>query len=167
MSRLASGSRLPTRFDREALEAVGFTSFLPVAQLRRSLAEVPLAGGVYVVVRPSTEPPHFHVVGSGGRFNGEDPNVPLATLRAKWVPGASVVYIGRAGSLLERVGSLIRFGAGHAAAHRGGRYLWQLADAADLVVAWRPEDEPERAEAALLDAFRAQHGVLPFANLRA
>ena len=82
------------------------------------------------------------------------------------MPDAAVVYIGKAGSLSERVGSLIAFGNGHAAGHRGGRYLWQLADAEDLLVAWRPEDEPERAEAALLDAFRAQHGVLPFANLR-
>ena len=82
------------------------------------------------------------------------------------MPDAAVVYIGKAGSLSERVGSLIAFGTGHPVGHRGGRYLWQLADAQSLLVAWRSEDEPERAEAALLDAFRAQHGVLPFANLR-
>ena len=158
---------LPHSFDRPPLEAAGFAGFLPVKQLRQSLADVPPAGGVYVVVRPSRAAPHFRVVGSGGHFKGEGPNVPLATLRAKWVPDAAVVYIGKAGSLSERVRSLIAFGAGDAVGHRGGRYLWQLTDAADLMVAWRPEDEPERAEAALLDAFRAEHGVLPFANLRA
>jgi hypothetical protein len=167
LTRVAIASHLPPQFDQDTLEAVGFAGFLSIRQLRRSLADAPLVGGVYVVVRLSVEAPHFRVTGSGGRFKGEDPNVPLATLRAKWVPRASVVYIGKAGSLSDRVASLIAFGAGHAVGHRGGRYLWQLADAESLLVAWRPEAEPERAEAALLDAFRVQHGMLPFANLRA
>ena len=167
MKSLASLGRLPQHFDHHALEAAGFTGFLPVKQLRQSLADVPPAGGVYVVLRLATQAPHFRVVGSGGHFKGEDPNVPVATLRAKWVPDASVVYIGKAGSLSERVGSLIAFGIGRAVGHRGGRYLWQLADATSLLVAWRLEDDHGQAEAALLRAFTVRHGMLPFANLRA
>ena len=53
--------------------------------------------------------------------------------------------------------------------HWGGRYIWQLADSADLVVAWRRCNEGETArerEVELLSAFTQQYARLPFANLR-
>ena len=61
---------------------------------------------------------------------------------------------------------LVRFGRGEPIAHWGRRVLWQLADHEDLVVAWQMAEDPVGREAALLAAFREQHGRLPFANLR-
>jgi hypothetical protein len=53
--------------------------------------------------------------------------------------------------------------------HRGGRLIWQLADADELLVAWRSITWDEAArdfERRLLAAFAEQHdGRRPFANL--
>ena len=55
---------------------------------------------------------------------------------------------------------------GQNVAHWGGRHVWQLADAYDLLVAWKPCKDAVRQEVALLAAFEAKHEKLPFANLR-
>jgi hypothetical protein len=53
--------------------------------------------------------------------------------------------------------------------HWGGRYIWQLADAAELLVAWRELDDAGTArndERRLLERFaELHHGQRPFANL--
>ena len=110
--------------------------------------------------------PRFVDPGTGGWFKRTDPSVRVAVLRAKWVSGTPVVYIGMASSLRTRIGQLISFGSGRNVGHRGGRYLWQLADSATLIVAWRPDRNPGRLESELLRAFDGAHGALPFANLR-
>src|SRR6266516_4038090 len=51
------------------------------------------------------------------------------------------------------------FAAGHRIGAWGGRALWQLKDAQDLVIAWRPVTDGQTAkeiESSLLDAFRLQ-----------
>ena len=53
--------------------------------------------------------------------------------------------------------------------HWGGRYLWQLADSSEFVIAWQEsptEVNPRDEEKQLLRRFRETHGRLPFANLR-
>ena len=58
------------------------------------------------------------------------------------------------------------FGAGKTVGHWGGRLIWQLADADQLIVAWKetPGRVPRQVEAELIRLFRQQYGKPPFAN---
>ena len=61
----------------------------------------------------------------------------------------------------------MQFGLGKPCAHWGGRYIWQLADAKDLLVYWKPTlgRDPRLVEKAMLSKFVEKYGCLPFANL--
>lgn len=151
---------------RHDLEQCGFTGFVPFAEL--PAAEVPSKGGIYVVTRSPELAPTFLPVSSAGWRNGVDPAVSDEELTGAWVTGAEVVYVGKAAGLRglrQRLAQYRRHGRG-GTSHRGGRYIWQLADSAALLVAWRPLDDPGAGEKSLLAEFVALHGVLPFANLR-
>ena len=140
------------------------------------LADVPESEGVYVVVRSREDAPVFREVSKGGWFKGEDPAVEVSTLEGKWVPGASVLYIGKASvnakgkrGLKTRLGEYAKYGSGKPIGHRGGRYIWQLEDDESLLVAWRESDEGSTAiddERDLAAEFGSRHGGrLPFANI--
>lgn len=76
----------------------------------------------------------------------ESPSVTVGIVYA----GAHTVYLGKGDKLRTRLRTYARFGAGDPkAAHWGGRYIWQLADAAELLVAWR--ELGDRVETARLD----------------
>ncbi len=157
----------------EGLRAAGFSGFRTAAELLSTkLAEVPQAPGVYLAVRTSRNEPKFAERSCGGHFKG-DPTVPCSVLEANWIRGAIVVYIGKAGggtskeTLRKRLRACLRFGRGSAIGHRGGRYVWQLEDSADLLYCWRPiHDEDARlVEARLIQRFVKAYGGRPFANL--
>jgi hypothetical protein len=161
---------LPVSFARGDLQAAGFSGWLTWATLRASTyAEVAAAPMTYVVYRPSDGPPRFRKENPGGRFKGRDPTVPVETLRAKWVLGAHVIYIGKADIGQRRLREFGRFGAGEPIAHWGGRYIWQLTDSAKLLVAWHEIAWQETArdyELRLLARFAELYdGARPFANL--
>lgn len=156
---------------RTGLLAAGFVGFVPLATV--NTAEIPRLPGVYVVLQPEPVKSVFLARSTAGHFKGKDPTVEAATLAAKWVEGAEFIYVGKAdarkrgGGLRERIREYQRFGAGEAVGHTGGAYIWQLADSASLLVAWRAtglEETPTAVEAAMIDAFRQRHGALPFAN---
>jgi hypothetical protein len=90
----------------------------------------------------------------------------LDALVSNWVPGAEVVYIGKADQLRRRLVQFADFGAGRPVGHWGGRLIWQLADVAALQVAWKatPDCLPIAAEADLISKFRKACGKPPFAN---
>ncbi len=119
--------------------------------------------------RPSSEEPAFLDANPGGRFKGKDPTVAPEVLRAKWVPRSHVVYIGKADIANRRLAQFAHFGAGEPVGHWGGRYIWQLDDSDELLVAWHAISWSELAreyEVRLLARFAELHaGARPFANL--
>lgn len=146
----------------------GFKGFIPVKTLRGTLSVMPQTGGVYVVLRTSESAPEFLERGTGGFFKGKDPNVTIPELNQNYVSDSKTVYIGKANCLRKRVKQLLSFGEGSAVGHWGGRYLWQLADSEDLLVAWKETglQIPEAVESEMIRQFVATHGKRPFANLK-
>jgi hypothetical protein len=164
------------RWDVALLRETGFRGFHSVSHLQRTRClEVPVERGVYAVARDTELPPEFMERSVAGRYRQQDPSVPVDELKANWVEGAQVLYLGRAcgpwvrSLLQQRVKRYIRFGQGKAIAHWGGRFIWQLRDHVALRVAWRvatADEDPADIEASMLAGFVARHGTLPFANLR-
>jgi hypothetical protein len=166
-------------FDRDGLDRSGFDGFVPVQQLREErYASVPrkiegqFVGGIYLAWRGTIEPPAFLARNPGGPYR-RNPTLPIDELLDRWVPGSRVIYIGKADAtaagncLRTRVRAYLRYGAGHRIGHEGGFPTWQLADSADLLIAWRvvPSDvQPIDVERAMRAAHRATYGKVPFAN---
>lgn len=156
------------------LKAYGFTGFRTIVSLREtSCDEVPSDTGAYVVLREWTAPPKFMPKSSAAFWRQQNPSVPVEELEAKWVEGASILYIGHASGpgvrnrLQQRIKRMLRFGAGRAVSHWSGRYIWQLSGSAALRMAWFATDKRDSDPLVnrLFDAFDERFGKLPFANL--
>ncbi|MEI7620414.1 MAG: GIY-YIG nuclease family protein [Candidatus Falkowbacteria bacterium] len=135
------------------------------------LAESLKISGIYVVVYKGFDEPRFLLPeGTGGYFKGKNPNVIKEDLIEKWVNFKSsddkILYIGSGEDIRTRIKAFIKFGSGKSVAHRGGRYVWQLADSDDLEIYWREVDNSVEEERLMLEEFKKDHdGKLPFANL--
>ena len=157
----------------EEMREHGFEGFRTISDLDADRKLMPGIRGVYILSRVSVEPPEFVDPGTGGFFKGKNPNVDIDVLEKNWVPDTITVYIGKAGSrtgkatLRSRLSQYWSFGRGKNIGHWGGRYVWQLADAEDLVVCWKttPDDAPRAVEADLISRFVAENDCMPFANL--
>ena len=83
--------------------------------------------------------------------------------------GAFVVYVGQSGNLRKRIGELIKFGRGANVGHKGGRLMWQLAQAEELQVCWKKvvDNKPGDVKKDILEQFKSKYrGRRPFANLK-
>ena len=154
--------RIPTSWDRAGLEAVGFRGFVPLVGL--DISSLPSRRGVYAVLRSEVvEPPVFLVDNPIKRRKAYT----LNQLSVKWLPDHTVLYIGKAESVDGIYGRLGDFSK-KSSSHTGGRALWQLAGAHQLIAAWveTPGHIAETVEKSYLQAFRSQHGSYPYANWR-
>lgn len=166
----------PGFFNRRGLEPI-FDGWVEVKDFTKDLVP-PARRGVYMLFRDSLAPPVFLERSSAGRHKGQDPTEDLDVLREKWVEGAHVLYVGKADlkwasgvlpstDLRKRIDNYIRHGRGKNAGHWGGRYVWQLADSANLEVAWmETPGDPRAMEKRLLSDFADVYGKLPFGNLQ-
>jgi hypothetical protein len=165
------------RMDFHTLEGIsqnGFEGFKSISALRASNCEdVPDHFGVYLIVRKDRAVPTFCEKSTGGHFKRKEPTVQITKLQENWIDDALVLNIGKAGprkgrTLKKRLREYIWFGHGMPVGHRGGRYIWQLGEANDLLVCWRvlPDVDPENFEKDLILPFENVYDRMPFANLR-
>lgn len=160
--------------DLEIFKPDSFSGFITVGELREcSLSQVPEEPGVYLLLRGSDDEVEFLDKSRGGHFKGKDPAVSSQELERAWIRDTKIMYIGKAGkpegeaNLRSRLRQYISFGKGSATAHWGGRYIWQLADADELIVCWIIADayRARNLEIQMLRSFENKYGKLPFANL--
>lgn len=152
----------------------GFTKVGKIRDWEKWIDRVPQEKGVYVITRTTTDAPTFCEVGTGGFFKGKDPNVSIEELAKKWYySNDRIVYVGRANydndnpksancesTIQSRLKDYMRFGHGKKVGHKGGRYIWQLADAEELEVWYMATDNPQTLESELIKKHE------PFANLK-
>ena len=156
----------------ESIKKAGFTGFETIESLWKSNKSIPKEKGVYLVLRVGTHPCEYLDQGTGGFFKGKNPNIGLLELQSNWLEKPKAMYIGKAGSptggatLFSRLNQYLKFGQGKNIGHWGGRLIWQLKDASQLVVCWKafPNDDPRAIEKALLQNFIIEYGKRPFAN---
>ncbi len=153
-----------------ALKEQGFVGFKTVRELKNDCSMIDEVMGIYVVLRASEKEPEFLTVGTGGHFKDREPNVTVEELKSNWLPGCPILYIGNAKKdrLRKRITEYMRFGSGEKKGHWGGRYIWQLADADDLIVCWKETANDSRAEEKeMIASFKQAHNdQRPFANLQ-
>ncbi|MGL3804985.1 hypothetical protein ACSYDW_02710 [Paeniglutamicibacter sp. R2-26] len=158
--------------NKKALKADGFAGFRPISSLE--INRIPQHQGIFAILRPAGFEPHYIPKSTAGVFKKKNPSLAQAELSAEWVADAVVLYIGKAGpgskgnrGLRRQIQEFVDFGQGKPPGHWDGRLIWQLADAGNLVVAWKelPAEELNAALANYHERFLGDYGRLPFANL--
>src|SRR4051794_23422562 len=109
------------RWTRASLSAEGFERWVPWSECPEGLDIDRGAGGVYVVFRDELSEPAFLDRSPAGTFRG-DPSVAPDVLVDNWVPGATVLYIGKGdhGRLRARLVEFADFGRGGRKRHWAG-----------------------------------------------
>lgn len=157
----------------EDLKREGFTGFKKFNDLFSDSSILPDLKGVYLVLYLKQEPVKFVSIGTGGHFKGKDPNVPISYLKEKWINDVTVIYIGKAGkeggcsTIKSRLKQYLSFGRGKNIGHWGGRLIWQIQDAGELILCWKAlkDIDCRLYESFLLQQFYINYKKRPFANL--
>lgn len=157
-------------FTKLNLKKAGFKGFITFRDLwNGQIDNISENGGAYVVLREIDTPPMFLEKNPGGRFKGKNPTVAKEKLQSNWVDGAHIIYIGKAEQLQRRIQQYLDFGLGNPVGHWGGRFIWQIENSDNFIIAWKLVEAGQEAkdlESELLEEFVKSYGRLPFANLR-
>lgn len=109
-------------------------------------------------------------------YNGKSLLYSTERLEWKWSQiceatphGCDVLYIGKADSsknrgLRSRVTELVMYSYVEVKNHRGGRALWQIENNKQLRVEIIECENPKDVERSMINDYKEQHGVYPFAN---
>ena len=156
------------------LEKLGFNRFYSVKELHATWGthKPPSCKGIYLVIWKGKGRPEFRDQGTWKDFGRL--HVSKDVLKAKWVEDALVIYVGANrvdgdANLQKRIKQLIDFGHGKGSAHRGGCHMWQIKDAENLEICWKPvtDEKQQEVRTHVLEEFKRMHnGKLPFANQR-
>ena len=159
------------------LRNFGFVGFAPFRTWAKGMIikpGEPDAEGVYAIVRESMARP---------MFTEEDHSKPRVTIRTAveaaehWVPGVQVLYFGKGplrratsrkrDGLVQRIYEFQQHGYAGGANHYGGKLVWQIGDADQLLIAWKllPEGTSEAVESGLILGFKETRGIQPYANV--
>lgn len=149
-----------------------FQGFKTVKELKEEgFNDIPNEKGVYVVIFKQDKPV-FLKKNIGGHFKDKDPTISIEKIESNWISNEEVIYIRQAGgngsnaTLRKRLKQYIQFGSGKPVGHWGGRYIWQLKDSDNLIIAWKETTkDPFIIESEMIDKFREKHRDRPFANL--
>lgn len=132
-----------------------------------SCAEIPDQTGVYFVLVPQGMDIRFRstAVNCHAPFYGEN------ILRDKYrkCGNKTVLYIGKASGkkgLRQRLRQYMKYGWNEAVNHKGGRAIWQIEHAENLVLSYEVCAEADEREHSLLKEFRKKYNTLPLANWR-
>lgn len=159
--------------NKTELEKEGFMGFVRIGELKINLRMIPKEMGVYLILTES-DIHEFLVESMGGHFKNKNPTVPISELESNWVEDTPILYIGKAGgtnvkaTLFSRLRQYMRYGMGKKIGHQGGRYIWQLKDSDDFIVAWKilDSEEPDDVETQMINEFKEKYSKRPFANLQ-
>ena len=146
-----------------------FDGFKTIAELKNSCSEIPDVKGIYLVLRAAEKAPVIKSSSLGGyvHFPNDSPCYSVDELEDNYIDGSHILYIGKSTNIQKRIRTYMKFGKGEKARHGGGRAIWQLADADDLIVCWTATtDGPRKVEKEMIQRYKLNHSSKrPFANM--
>jgi hypothetical protein len=157
---------------RQGIAEAGFEGFVAIKDLKTALQRrvIPKERGVYLILRDTNTPPTFHEDDIFEKRLNKAPYT-ITALQEKWnaIQQSIVIYIGKAGTSDQGIATLhsrLRTYLRLSPKHSGGRAIWQLKDAQELLVCWKATgvNSPKAYETELLAQFKARYGSYPLAN---
>lgn len=133
-------------------------------------SHVPFESGVYFVLVPDLFDVNFSNNTTAIReYMGRSLLYPAEELASRFQNSDKrIMYIGKASGernrLRQRLRQLVRYGYGEVQNHRGGRALWQIDNAHQLLIEYLPCEQATQAEADLLHEYVNRFNSLPIAN---